>query len=165
MWHRRRRKHSQPVIGHLERREEPDEQHHDAQAYVLIEEARLRCEELGSQAATSSQREALGAVHRELGLAGLSASSHISTQVRHALLADAHQRCEEPVAEASDQLGGLIVMVRSSTHAVEQGLLAPGLSDHIHLAHIHVLRGQELLHNHLTALPSFQTVRDPRAVK
>jgi len=115
--------------------------------------------------ATSPQREALHAVHRELGLAGLFASSNIPTQVRHALLADAHRRCEQLVAEASDQLDGLIVVLRRATHAVEHGLLAPGLSDHIHLAHLHVLRGQQLFHDHFPARPASQTVRDPRAVK
>lgn len=165
MWHRRQSKHSQPVIGHLEHREEPVAQHRDAHAYVLLEEARLRCEQLCSEAATSPQGKALQAVHRELGLAGLFASSNIPTQVRQTLLADAHRRCEQPVAETSDQLGGLIVVLLSATHAVEDGLLAPGLSDHINLAHIHVLRGQELLPDHFTARPASQPVRDPRAVK
>jgi hypothetical protein len=84
-------------------------------------------------------------LHREIGLAGLFASSNIPTSTRHALLAGAHHRCAEALPEASDAMDALVLMMLWSADAVEHGLVTPGASDHMHLAHVHVLRAHELL--------------------
>ena len=120
----------------------------DARAYGLLEEARLRCEKLRSEAATAAKRDALERLHRELGLAGFFASSNIPARARRGLLGQAHQRCAESVSECSNSIDALALIMLGSAHAVEHGLLAPGLSDHMHLAHVHLLRGQELLKHH-----------------
>jgi hypothetical protein len=117
---------------------------------VHLEEARLRCEAFRAAAATPARREALQRLHRELGLAGLFASSNIPTSTRLALLADAHRRCGERSPDASNPMDVLVSIMHRSQDAVEHALVAPGLSDHMHLAHVHLLCAQELLEQRLT---------------
>jgi hypothetical protein len=124
---------------------EPFENQDDARVYVWLEEARLRCEELQSRATTALQRQALHRVHRELGLAGLFASSNMPTHVRHALLTIARQRCIGPLSQAAEEVEGLEVVMLRARDAVEYAAVVSGLSDHMHLAHVHLLRGQELV--------------------
>ena len=126
----------------LRPRPEPP-QNRDARAYVLLEEARLRCEALRADARTPARSATLNRLHRELGLAGLFTSSNLPSSVRHTLLADAHQRCTEALAD--DAIDALALVMRRSEDAVDDGLVAPGLSDHMDLAHVHLLRaGVEL---------------------
>ena len=137
MWFRKRKREAPVNAESLETR--------DARAYVLLEEARLRCERLRAGAATAGSRKAFDCLHQELGLAGFSASSNLRAQVRHALLADAHKRCGKRVMAAVDDLDALALVVVDAKRAVGRGLVTPGLSDHMQLAQVHLLHGQELL--------------------
>ncbi len=137
MWFRRRKQ---------EIRQDPEiPEGHDARAYLLVEEARLRCERLRGQADRGTGQAKLERLHRELGLAGLCASSNLPRPLRLALLGTAHERCARPAPDATDPLEALASSIRTSERAVRRGAGAPGLSDHLHLAHVHLLRGQELL--------------------
>jgi hypothetical protein len=134
----------------------------DARAYALLEEARLRCEALRGAATTSTRREALHRVHRELGLAGLFASSNLPTSARHALLANAHGAAQGASCQASDAFDSLVSIVVCCCDAVEHGLVAPGLSDHMHLAHVHLLRAQELLEERLAGIDRSPVIHSRR---
>jgi hypothetical protein len=69
---------------------EPVERHLDAQrAYVLLEEARLRCEGLRTGANGDEGQVSLGIVHQQLGLAGWTVSTQLEPTRRQALLAQA----------------------------------------------------------------------------
>lgn len=119
--------------------------HRDAAAYALLEEARLRCEVLRAEAKTPAVRDSLHSLHRELGLAGLFASSNLPTAARLALLAEAHQRCKQTVTEESEPMAALAWIMRRAHDAVEHGLIAPGLSDHMRLADVHLHGASEIL--------------------
>jgi hypothetical protein len=125
---------------HRHRAPSESPQDRDGRAYVLLEEARLRCEAMRAEAGTRARYDTLNRLHRELGLAGLFASSNLPTSVRHALLADAHQRCPEALPHGADALHALVLAMRRSEDAVDAGLVAPGLSDHMDRALVHLLR-------------------------
>ena len=114
-------------------------------AYSLLEEARLNCEELLARADTSDQHSGLQRLHRELGLAGFVVSSNISSVRRRRLLEAARERCEAQIAHAPTSLHELDAVAKRAERAVEDAFVSPGLTDHVHLAHIHGLRALELL--------------------
>jgi hypothetical protein len=99
VWFRRRRR-SEPVP-------EPPAGR-DASAYVLLEEAKLRCETLRGQARTHVRRQELHRLHRELGIAGLVASSNVPSHERHMLLERAHEQSARPVDQCSDPIRALV---------------------------------------------------------
>jgi hypothetical protein len=123
----------------------------DASAYALLEEARLRCEQLFARAGTESERAVLSLIHKELGMAGWLASSEIDPDRRLALLTTAHLRSRRRLLHASTPAQALAGTAISAEDAVAEGLADAGQSDHMHLAHVHLLRAQELLAAHLQA--------------
>lgn len=120
----------------------------DEQAYALVEEARLRCEQLQAEAARSPKRHALRAIHYQLGMAGWVASTELPPQRRQAVLRDAHQQSvrpmRHPVAEHA-----LTEVVIEAEDTLAAGLGHDEQSEHLDLAHAHLLRAMDLLHAHL----------------
>ncbi len=117
--------------------------------YALLEEARLRCEGLAAEARTESERASLRVIHNELGMAGLLASSGLEPDQRLALLAVAHQQSMRPILHTADAAHALAGTAISAEDVIGQDLMTAGLSDHMHLAHLHLLRAEELLAAHL----------------
>ncbi len=140
MWFRRHKQSPPPASEPLESR--------DQRAYVALEEARLRCEKLRAHASTRAQQDGLHRLHRELGLAGLLASSNIPARVRLALLSDAHERCTRPVFDADDELQDVTLLINRAEQCVGLGFDCLDLSDPMRLAHVHLLRGREVLDVH-----------------
>jgi hypothetical protein len=100
-------------------------------AYVLLEEARLRCAALLARAVRSRERQPLSAIHRELGLAGFFVSESLTSRRRQTALALAHRRCVKAGADV-DPLRSLKTLAKRARCAVEDALVALGLSDHVH---------------------------------
>jgi hypothetical protein len=113
----------------------------EVSAYVLLEEARLRCERVLE---VVGDAPLLGQLHRELGLAGFFASSCVPPDKRRESRDRAHDRCGSEAALGDDEraLGRL---VERAQKVVESGLTAPVPTDYMHLAHIHVLQARDLL--------------------
>jgi hypothetical protein len=130
----------------------------ETDAYELLEEARLRCEQLDSGREGIAERSPLRALHREVGLAGFSASSNLGSRRRQEALARARTSAGTDQLDVQDAESVLVGLIEQAREAVEQGLVAPGLSDHMRLAHVHVLRAQQLVANHL------QVTRSPAAL-
>jgi hypothetical protein len=125
------------------------EEEQESRAYVLIEEARLRCERLeivGLRHFDEGDRQDLfREIHREIGMAGLFASTEIESWSRKILLEAARLRSESPIRGALDAAGILEIALGRACTAIEHCLNAPEPVDHMHLAHIHVLTGIDLL--------------------
>jgi hypothetical protein len=140
---------------HVERARLKSPAQAEADAYELLEEARLRCEQLDSEGAGIGERAPLRVLHREVGLAGFLASSNIPSRRRQKALASAHISAGSDQLEAQDAESALVALMERACDAVEQGLIAPGLSDHMGLAHAHVVRAQQLMANifHVTQPP------------
>jgi hypothetical protein len=121
----------------------------ESRAYVLIEEARLRCERFataGLDHGPGGDRQArFRGIHREIGMAGLFASTEIESWSRKILLEAARLRSESPIRGGLDPVGILQIALGRACAAVEQCLNASEPVDHMHLAHIHVLAGIDLL--------------------
>jgi hypothetical protein len=120
-----------------------------ASAYMLLEEARLRCERLTAQAGTEAEYASLRRIHRELGMAGWLASTGIDASRRLALLSSARRRSTQPMPYASNSTHALAGTTISAEDAIGRSLTATQDSDHMHLAHLHVLHAEELLSDHL----------------
>jgi hypothetical protein len=73
----------------------------DEQAYLLLEEARLRCLRLCEEALTRARRRQLEVAYREIGMAGYMASSRIPSDRRRRLLWQAHERSRASAREPS----------------------------------------------------------------
>lgn len=121
----------------------PIEQREEA-AYVLLEEARLRCERLRETTRADAARRPLDVLHRELGLAGFCASARLDSQRRQNALQLAHRQLEQARTALPD-LGRLLGLVERAEQAIQACLIAPGFSDHTHEAHIHLIAARELL--------------------
>lgn len=115
----------------------------DDAAYLLLEEARLRCESL--QRLPSGPTSALDPVHRELGLAGFYAGAELRPWTRHGLLVLASDRSERVMADPQERLLALFVTTMSAETAVDAQLTGSPARDHVHLAHMHLLSAQKLL--------------------
>jgi hypothetical protein len=113
----------------------------ESRAYVLVEEARLRCERVEGDALLRQFRR----IHREIGMAGLFASAELPSVSRQVLLEVARLRSEAPVAGALDAVSALEITFGRACAAVEDCLAGPGPVDHIHLAHIHALAATQRL--------------------
>jgi hypothetical protein len=120
----------------------------DEQAYALVEEARLRCEQLRAEASRDPKRHALRAIHHQLGMAGWAASAELPPQRRQAVLRDAHRHSvrpmRHPVAEHA-----LAEVVIEAEDALAAGLGHAQQGEHLDLAHAHLLHAMDLLHAHL----------------
>jgi hypothetical protein len=119
----------------------------ESDAYELLEEARLRCEQLDSERKAIVELASLWVLHREVGLAGFVASSNLPPRRRQRALARARISVASDQLECSDAEATLVAVIERAREAVEQGLIAPGVSDHMHLAHVHVVRAQQLVAN------------------
>jgi Tfp pilus assembly protein PilW len=116
----------------------------DEQAYVLVEQARLRCEQFHRNAGTDAERFALEQIHRELGMAGWMVSSTLDSMRRRSLLAAAHRQAKSPALHRLD-VHALAAIVIEGEDAVVAALTRDAGSDHMHLAHLHLLCAMELL--------------------
>lgn len=121
----------------------------DELAYALLEEARLRCQELAVEAAVETARVSLRRVHRELGMAGWLTSSELDQDRRLALLAGAHQRSRRRMMDL-DQTYALAGVMVCGEDVLAETLTDDGHSGHLHLAHVHLLQAMGLLADHLS---------------
>jgi hypothetical protein len=117
----------------------------EEQVYTLLEEARLRCEQLRAAADTEPDRRSLREIHRELGLAGWHASSELDRDRRLGLLDSARQQSTTAMLHPAH-----------SPHAVatvailaEDALTGTDQTEHMHLAHLHLLSAMGLLAHHV----------------
>ena len=114
-------------------------------AYVLLEEARLRCEQLIAAARSESDRASRREMHRELGMAGWLASSEIDVDRRLALLDRAHQQSTTALthpAHSPHALAGAVISAEDALSGIEQ-------TEALHLAHLHLLGAMGLLAHQL----------------
>jgi hypothetical protein len=117
-------------------------------AYELVEEGRLRCEQLIADAPSPPERTCLGAMHRQLGMAGWVASSHFDAVRRQTLLARARRRSLRPMPYRT-AAHGLAEVVVDAEDALAEGLIGEEELEHLHAAHLHLLHAMDLLHRHL----------------
>lgn len=117
----------------------------DEAAYTLLEEARIRCEDMQAEAEQPPEQEWLLRLHRELGTAGYLASENISCARRTALVALARTQATVPTPDARGPLAALIAVAEQAAAAVDQALIAPGLSDHALSARSHLAAAAEML--------------------
>ena len=128
-----------------------DDANSEELAYVLLEEARLRCRALLEEERDSSDDSGLVTIedlYCDLGIAGYYVSARLEPNRRRELLAHARARSRlrndpnhpsgEPVLELTD-------VTAAATRSVERALAVTGLLDHIHLAHVHVMSACETL--------------------
>lgn len=116
-------------------------------AYMLLEEARLRCKSLLAEERASSDAAGtltVAKLYGELGIAGYYASARLEPDRRRELLALAHTRSRQ---EGSDSgfVRELTDVTAAATRSVERALALTGLLDHIHLAHVHVMSACDAL--------------------
>lgn len=124
--------------------------HRDDEAYVLLEEARLRCLRLRDEAVAEPRLAMLAVAYREFGMAGYMASSRIPSERRLRLLAEARERCGRATGTAHP-LRALMQLAASAAIAVERALVAPGITDHLQTAAEHLVRARVALGDLLTA--------------
>ncbi len=117
----------------------------DVRPYVLIEEARLRCESLAATAGTEQRRRELRRLHRDLGLSGLYASTNIPPETRRTLLSRVHSRCDHLGRRRLASTRGLQRTVRRAVRVLRHAVVKDGPADHLELAHLHLLRAMEFL--------------------
>jgi hypothetical protein len=118
---------------------------HDARAYVLVEEARLRCEALCAAAPTDDRRRVLRRLHGNLGLSGLYVSTHIPSRVRRALLARVHVRCAHLGCGGAGTMRGLSRTVHRAARTLSRAMTKDGPAEHRELAQLHLHRAMEFL--------------------
>lgn len=147
----------------LATRLQPRPYQRDARAYVLVEEARLRCEALRAAARDEARGHELRRLHRELGLAGLYASANVPSRTRRALLGGVHDRCDQPGASIAST-GGLLRTMRRALRAARRSLTKDGPADHMELARLHLLRAMEFLTPTAVSRPSLAQAFRPRHV-
>jgi hypothetical protein len=116
----------------------------DEHAYMLVEQARLRCEDFHDSVGTRTERLVLEQIHRELGMAGWLISSPLDRLRRLPLLAEAHLQATIPRLHPR-QAHTLAAVVIEGEDAVLAALLHDTGGDHMHLAHLHLLYAMELL--------------------
>ncbi|MGH2871919.1 MAG: hypothetical protein ACRDL5_05605 [Solirubrobacteraceae bacterium] len=124
-------------------------------AYMLLEEARLRCPPLlddGDESHLDLDGLSLHGLYSDLGTAGYYASARLDPARRRQLLAQAHARSERHgVGERS--LHALADVTAAATRMVERALTVTRPLDHMHLAHIYVMSASEAL-DAMSALPA-----------
>jgi hypothetical protein len=116
----------------------------EEQAYVLVEQARLRCERFRDCAGTDGERVVLGRVHREIGMAGWLASAALEPARRLSLLTAARRYALTPVVH-SRSTHALVAAAIEGEDAVTEALTLDGDSDDLHSARLHLLCAMELL--------------------
>lgn len=116
-------------------------------AYMLLEEARLRCRSLlsdGERACADPDVLSLSGLYGDLGIAGYYASARLEPNRRKQLLRQAHARSGRGGNDAGS-VRALADVTAAATRTVERALTITGLLDHMHLAHIHVMSASEAL--------------------
>jgi hypothetical protein len=116
----------------------------DERAYVLVEQARLRCERFQHGVSTDAERLVLERIHRELGMAGWLVSSRLDPVRRLSHLAAAHRHAMTPTLHTTDAHALAAVVIEGEDAVVAALTRDPG-SDHMHVAHLHLLCAMELL--------------------
>jgi hypothetical protein len=114
-------------------------------AYMLLEEARLRCRSLLEDSQDSyidPDGLSINGLYGDLGIAGYYASARLEPARRRQLLAQAHARSDRGDASS---VRALADVTAAATRTVERALTITGLLDHMHLAHIHVMSACEAL--------------------
>lgn len=114
-------------------------------AYMLLEEARLRCRSLLEESPESHSDPdslSLTGLYGDLGIAGYYASARLEPARRRQLLAQARARSGRGDATSVRTLADVTA---AATRTVERALTVTGLLDHMHLAHIHVMSACESL--------------------
>jgi hypothetical protein len=117
-------------------------------AYMLLEEARLRCKALledSPERTADPDGLSLSGLYGDLGIAGYYASARLEPDRRKQLLAQAHARCGRGAGELTGSVRALADVTAAATRTVERALTITGLLDHMHLAHIHVMSACEAL--------------------
>ena len=117
-------------------------------AYMLLEEARLRCKSLlddSGEFCVDPDGLSLNGLYGDLGIAGYYASARLEPARRRQLLAQAHSRSGRGSSGSSSAVHALSEVTAAATRTVERGLAVTGLLDHMHLAHIHVMSACEAL--------------------
>lgn len=115
-------------------------------AYMLLEEARLRCGALlDEEQDADSDPDGLNGLYGDLGIAGYYASARLEPGRRNQLLAQAHARSDRNHISAGGPVRALADVTAAATRTVERALTITGLLDHMHLAHIHVISACEAL--------------------
>ena len=114
-------------------------------AYMLLEEARLRCRALldgHDDSYLDPDGLSLNGLYGDLGIAGYYASARLEPARRRQLLAQAHARADRGDVTS---VRSLAEVTAAATRTVERALTITGLLDHMHLAHIHVMSACESL--------------------
>ncbi len=115
-------------------------------AYLLLEEARLRCQLLLEDSSDDSCLDpdglSLDGLYGDLGIAGYYASARLEPRRRRQLLAQARVRSDRGDVAS---VRALADVTAAATRTVERALTLTGLLDHMHLAHIHVMSACEAL--------------------
>lgn len=117
-------------------------------AYMLLEEARLRCQSLLDErqpAGVNPDGVSLSGLYGDLGIAGYYASARLEPGRRKQLLAQAHARSERGPSEMACSAQALTDVAVAASRTVERALTVNGLLDHMHLAHIHVMSACDAL--------------------
>jgi len=117
-------------------------------AYMLLEEARLRCKSLladSHQTESDPDGLSMSGLYGDLGIAGYYASARLAPDRRKQLLAQAHTRCDRGTGGLTGSAQALADVTAAATRTVERALTVTGLLDHMHLAHIHVMSACEVL--------------------
>jgi hypothetical protein len=117
-------------------------------AYMLLEEARLRCKSLlddSDESYVDPDGLSLNGLYGDLGIAGYYASARLEPARRRQLLAQARARSDRGESLGSAGARALTDVTASATRTVERALTVTGLLDHMHLAHIHVMSACEAL--------------------
>ncbi|MFZ0385232.1 MAG: hypothetical protein WAL22_06195 [Solirubrobacteraceae bacterium] len=127
-------------------RDLPDwSQESEEQVYALLEEARLRCEQLRAAAHTEPDRLSLREIHRELGLASWYAGSELDRDRRLALLDNARQQSTRAMLHPAHSPH----VVATVAILAEDALLGADQPKHMHGAHVHLLNAMALLAHHV----------------
>jgi hypothetical protein len=116
----------------------------ESRAYMLIEEARLRCECVDPAVVDGW----LSDLHREVGMAGLCASSRLEGWTRQILLEAARVRSESPIRGVPDAETTVEITLGRARTAVEQCLAMPEDVEHMRQAHVHLRAARDLLGFH-----------------
>ena len=117
-------------------------------AYMLLEEARLRCKSLldeSSKTDADPDGLSMNGLYGDLGIAGYYASARLEPARRKQLLAQARARCERGSTETAGSAQELADVTAAATRTVKRALTVNGVLDHMHLAHIHVMSACEAL--------------------
>ena len=117
----------------------------DARVYILVEEARLRCEVLHAAAAVDAHRRELRRLHRDVGLAGLYISTTMPSELRRRLLARVHARHDRLSGHRAGAARGLHRVLKRATRELSRTIASGGAPEHRELAQLHLLRATEFV--------------------